>query len=141
VPPLDHIVFGGDGVTVRMAPVWRSYYTPILILLMVGIVQNAINMVRPHWIRLRTATRVLTDAGFVTIMYLVLRTRELVIIADAAGNPEAYADKAALLSRILTYCLAVSAAVFAVDLILNVWRIAGRPGANVPKPRDTPAKS
>jgi len=130
VPPFDRIVFSGDGVTVRLAPVWREFYVPIMFLILIGIAQNGINLARPHWIRLRDAARIVTDLSVILILYLVLRTRDLVSILDAAGDPAAYADKALMLNKVVAMSLAITATAFAVDLLVNLWRIAGRPGAS-----------
>jgi hypothetical protein len=130
-PPFDRIVVGGgDGVTVRLAPIWRGFYTPVAILFLLGIVQSGVNMVRPHWTRFRAVMRIVTDVVFVAIVYWLLRSPELILILDAAGNPFTHADKAQLLSRAVALGLAITAAVFAIDLLVNVWRLAGRPGAN-----------
>jgi hypothetical protein len=131
VPPFDRIVFSGDGVTVRLAPIWREFYFPIMFLILIGIAQNGINLVRPHWIRSREIARIVTDVSVIVLIYLVLRTRELISIVDSAGDPTKYAEQAALLNKVIAFGLAVTAAVFAVDLLLNLWRIAGRPGARL----------
>jgi hypothetical protein len=131
VPPFDRIVFSGDGVTVRLAPIWREFYFPIMFLILIGIAQNGINLVRPHWIRFREIARIVTDVSVIVLIYLVLRTRELISIVDSAGDPMKYAEQAALLNKVIAFGLAVTAAVFAVDLLLNLWRIAGRPGARL----------
>ncbi len=129
VPPFDRIVFSGDGVTVRLSPIWREFYVPIMVLILMGIAQNGINLARPHWIRFREIARIVTDLSVIGIIYLVLRTRELVSIFDATGDPARYAEQAALLNKVIALGLAVTAAVMAVDLLINLWRIAGRPGA------------
>jgi hypothetical protein len=131
VPPFDRIAVGGDGVTLRLAPIWREFYVAILLLILVGIVQNGINLVRPHWMRFREIVRIVTDVSVIVIMYLILRSGDLVqIIVDATGDPTTHADKAAMLSKAISLGLAITAAVSAVDLIINLWRIAGRPGAS-----------
>jgi hypothetical protein len=134
VPPFDQIVIGGgdDNVTVRLAPIWRQFYLPIMFLILVGIVQNAVNLVRPHWIRFREIARIVTDLSVIVIAYLLLRTPDLVLIViQATGDPTAHADKAATLSKVIAFGIGITAAVFAVDLIINLWRLAGRPGANL----------
>jgi hypothetical protein len=133
VPPFDQIALGADDeVTVRLAPIWREFYLPIIVLVLIGIVQSAVNLVRPHWIRFRQIARILTDVSVIVIAYLLLRTPNLVlIIVEATGDPTAHADKAAMLSKAIASGIAIAAAVFAVDLLVNLWRVAGRPGANL----------
>jgi hypothetical protein len=132
VPPFDRIAVSGEGVTLRLAPIWREFYIPIMILFLIGIVQNGVNLLRPHWIRFRGVTRIVADACVLVIAYLLLRAGSLVlIIVDATGDPTTHADKAAMIGKGIAYGIAVTAAVFAVDLIINLWRLTGRPGAKL----------
>jgi hypothetical protein len=55
----------------------------------------------------------------------------VLIVIEATGDPTAHADKAAMLSKAIGLGIGITAAVFAVDLIVNLWRLAGRPGANL----------
>ena len=81
--------------------------------------------------RFREIVRIVTDVSVIAIIYLIVRTGDLVlIIVDATGDPTTHADKAAMLSKAILLGLAITAAVSAVDLIINLWRIAGRPGAS-----------
>jgi hypothetical protein len=131
VPPFDRIAVSDDGVTLRLAPIWRQFYLPIMFLIVIGLAQNAVNLVRPHWMRFRQVARIVTDVTVIVIAYLILRSGALVqIIVDATGDLSMHADKAAMLSKFIAYGIAVTAAVFAVDLIINLWRLAGRPGAS-----------
>jgi hypothetical protein len=132
VPPFDRIAVGGEGVRVQLAPIWRQFYLPVMFLILIGIVQTGVNLVKPHWIRFREITRIVTDVIVIVMAYLILRTKDLVlIIVEATGDPTAHADKAAMLNKVVAFGIAVAAAVFAVDMIINLWRIAGRPGANL----------
>jgi hypothetical protein len=131
VPPFDRIVFSGEGVTVRLAPIWQRFYLPIMFVILVGIAQHGITLVRPHWTRFRDIARIFSDASAIVLIYLVLRTRELISILDSAGDPAKYAEQAAMLNKVIAFSLAVTAAVLAVDLLVSIWRRAGRPGANL----------
>jgi hypothetical protein len=132
VPPFDRIAVSDDGVTLRLTPIWRQFYLPIMGLILIGIVQNAVNLVRPHWIRFRHVAHIVSAVTVIVIAYLILQSGTLVqIIVDATGDPTMHADKAAMLSKFIAFGIAVTAAVFAVDLIINLWRLAGRPGANL----------
>jgi hypothetical protein len=132
VPPFDRLAVSDDGITLRLAPIWRQFYLPIMGLILIGLVQNAVNLVRPHWIRFRQVARIVTDVTVIAIAYLILQSGNLVqIIVDATGDLTMHADKAAMLSKFVAYGIAITAAVFAVDLVINLWRIAGRPGASL----------
>jgi hypothetical protein len=123
VPPLDRIVFGGDGVAVRLAPDMQRYYTPVLVVLLLGLAQNAITLARPYWTVLHAIGRVVSNGLIVVILYAVTRIRSFVVIVDSAGNTGTYADKAQLLNQVILVGLGITAGICLVDGLLNLWRL------------------
>jgi hypothetical protein len=129
VPPLDRLVFSGDGMSVRVGPELRRLHTPITMMLLMVVAGNILNIVRPYFTYLHGISRLVTDAVGLTILYVVSRAPKILVIVNAAGQgPGQFAQQERDLNRLIAAILVIPMIVFIGDIILNIWRLAGRPG-------------
>jgi hypothetical protein len=129
VPPLDRLVFGGDAMSVRVAPELLRLHTPITMMLLMVVAGNILNIVRPYFTHLHGISRLVTDAVGLTILYVVSQAPKILVIVNAAGEgPGQYARQEHDLNRLIAAILVIPMIVFIGDIILNIWRLAGRPG-------------
>jgi hypothetical protein len=84
-PIFPYLLFGPAADSLKLAPGWLGFYSTILLLLLAGIAQRAINLVHPDWTWLMPAARVATNGiGFVILF--VYRNSHLVAVADQAKD-------------------------------------------------------
>ena len=53
--------FNFDGVTITLAPIWRSFFWPILLITLSGVPIGLMGWLRPWWIRARLFARLAID--------------------------------------------------------------------------------
>lgn len=59
-------------LSVGLAPVWRSFYWPILLLALASVAMSAVNTVRPRWTPLRSGIRLTMDIAILVLVGLLL---------------------------------------------------------------------
>jgi hypothetical protein len=82
IPHFPRLVLGEAAPELKLSPDWHRYYVPILLLLLVGTSQRAINAVRPDWGWLLPMARFVADCAGAVVMFF-FRTHALVVAADA----------------------------------------------------------
>jgi hypothetical protein len=69
----------------KFSPAWHEYYVPILLVLLLGTGQRAVNVVRPDWNWLLPMARFLADCAGAILMFF-FRTHDLVLAADGSKD-------------------------------------------------------
>ena len=64
-----------------MGPVWNQIYAPLLVLMIVGIAQGIVNLIRPDLTWLRTVVRIVSDLIWLALMLFVLQASDWVVVA------------------------------------------------------------
>jgi hypothetical protein len=89
VPHFPALVFGNtEGL--RLAPSWHIFYWPILLLLLAGVAQRAMNLVFPSWNWLRPSVRLVVNIVSLSMLYSLLNAHPYVIVDNTiTATPEA----------------------------------------------------
>jgi len=74
VPYYPFLIFGPAASVLRLTPVWRQFYIPVIVLALGGLAQSAVNLVRPDWTWLRAATRLVSNV--VVLIILIYRMKK-----------------------------------------------------------------
>lgn len=101
---------------ITLAPVWHTFYWPILLLAVARIALACVNVVRPYWTRLRAGLRLAVESASLVLLLLVLRAGTWVEVA-LRGRPPVTPEgvaKLAIFARWINLSLAVTLAVIAV---------------------------
>jgi hypothetical protein len=85
IPQFPRLLLGSAAPDLQLSPQWHRYYAPILLLLLAGTGQRAVNMVRPDWNWLLPMARFVVDCGGAFVMFF-FRTRPLVLAADGVKD-------------------------------------------------------
>jgi hypothetical protein len=89
VPHFPALIFGATP-GLELAPVWHTFYWPILLLLLAGVMQRIVNLLRPDWSWLQPAVRLAVNAVSLALLYFLLTGNPYVRVTDAAtATPEA----------------------------------------------------
>lgn len=86
VPFFPRLLFGSAAGSLQLAPSWHRFYLPILVLLIAGIVQRAINLARPKWSGLLPASRLLINALALGLQYPMIKSYPYVLAAGGATD-------------------------------------------------------
>ena len=85
IPYFPRLLLGSAAPELKFTPEWHRYYLPILALMLAGVGQRAVNVVRPDWNWLLPMARFAAD-GVGAIVMFFFRTHILVLAADGAKN-------------------------------------------------------
>jgi hypothetical protein len=121
-------IFGQAATIVKLSPVWQSFQWPIFLLVFAWMVQAGVNLVRPNWIRFRSATRLITQTVTLVLIYLLVRAGDLVVIADPTGTLHSRAveigNHAFSVIEIVNYSVSFSLIIPGIVFILDsLWEV------------------
>ena len=122
VPYFPYLMLGSASANLKLAPTWQTFYTPILLLLLAGAAQRAINLVRPQWNWLMPVTRAITNGIGLAMQYFVILSFPYVVVADrsvdaAHSSAQALAFNGLILWGLLSWFWIYLLA----NLVFDVW--------------------
>jgi hypothetical protein len=80
--------FAVGGVSIALAPVWRSFFWPILLVMLSGVPIGLMGWLRPWWMRARSWARLAVDAVTLVLLGALVNMGPWVLVA-ASGQPAA----------------------------------------------------
>lgn len=83
------LVFGPAAATYRPGSVWGVVALPTALILLAGVAQGLINLVRPDWLLLRQLTRLATDLATLALVIYLLSAGQWVAHVSAGGDTTA----------------------------------------------------
>ena len=78
------LIFGPASAVVRLAPIWHSLAVPMVLLAMSSIGLQALDLMRPEWLRFRSLVRVIVTGLSLAFLYVLLGAGEWLVFTDAA---------------------------------------------------------
>ena len=108
-----------DGL--RLGPVWGQLFLPLVLLTLVGMAQAGANLVRPDWVRLYRAMRVLNSGVWLLLMIFLLQAGEWVVVADPGGAEARLRELVAQANYYFFYGLLAFTIISALIAIYDVW--------------------
>ena len=110
----------------KLAPVWYALYVPFILSMAAGIVQSAINLARPKWVRFHAAAQVGFELFSLTMIGILLAAGIWVTLAVPAEATVAAEQKlveiVAYMNQYFFYGLLISVAISLYQLVQNVRR-------------------
>ena len=116
---IPFLVFGPAATYLKAAPVWHQLYWPIIGLAFMGMVQAAINPIRPDWTWLRTAERIFIGVATLLLWGYLLKAG-LWILADPERVSPHTLD---IINQSIFYSLLVAVVIAAAQLLRDVYRM------------------
>jgi hypothetical protein len=118
------LIFGPAAAIFRLAPVWHQVFVPSVLIMLLGMVQAAINLLRPDWVRFRSAARVCIGVITLMVVYFLVKAREWVVLANPSGTVESdYLRAMEIVNQTIFYSLLVAGVIVIVLLLRDVWRL------------------
>jgi hypothetical protein len=84
IPHFPRLVLGSAAPELKLTQAWHQYYVPVLLALLIGTGQRAVNVIRTDWNWLLPMARFVADCGGAVVMFF-FRTHTLVTAADEAS--------------------------------------------------------
>jgi hypothetical protein len=125
------LILGPAAAFLKLAPVWRQFYFPVVLLALVGMLQAGINIFRPDWIRLRSVTRVLLSGGMLVIWFLLLRAGTWIIPPTVSATTTTdFSHAVQLANQCFFYGLLLAVAISGFQLFRDIRRLVGETPGN-----------
>ncbi len=111
------VVFGPYADTYRLAPIWSLIAVPTALMFLATIVQSAINLVRPGWVRLRLVVRLCTNTAWLAILVVLLLAGQWVVLVAPGGN----ADTLHTINEVIFWGLLTTLLGSAIGIGIDAW--------------------
>jgi hypothetical protein len=122
VPLAPALLLGGAASDFALAPGWYALYWPVLVLILAGIAQRAINLARPDWNWLPASWRLATSLAGFGVLYFAVSRYPYLAIADPAGADLRMAQMATGLNDLMRWVLiGISPFYLLFNVGLNGW--------------------
>jgi len=89
IPAVPSLFLGSAAKYLELAPSWHRFYLPLLLLLIAGIAQRAINLRKPFWTALFPVSRLLINAIALGLQYPMIKSYPYILVADASNSAHA----------------------------------------------------
>jgi hypothetical protein len=119
------MILGPAAAFIKPAPIWHQFYWPIVALALAGMAQAGINLLRPDWVRLRTAYQLLSNFMWLVILFFLLRAGSWIVVPETAVTGS-YQRTAVVLNQYLRYILIGLSVVAAYAVFLHLRRLFRR---------------
>lgn len=121
----SQFVFASGAGVLTASPMWREIYWPLIVIALAGMVQSAINLFYPGWVRFHAWTRMGMNAGSLAIVYFLLRARVWVTLnvsdpAMAGATPQ---HSIGIINQSIFYSLLIAVLILVGFLVVDVRRL------------------
>ncbi len=119
-----HIIFGSAAGVITTSPVWHQIYWSAILVALVGMLQSAINLFYPRWVRFHAWTRMGMNAASLAIVYFLLRARVWVTLNDSdATAANSHQHSIAIINQSIFYSLLIAVLILVGFLVADVRRL------------------
>jgi hypothetical protein len=118
--------FDFPGVRITLAPVWRSLYWPMLLVLLIGALVGWVSLMWPERTRLRSSIRLAVHGLSLAIVFVLIRDRAWVEIVAPQFPAASIQDAVKWTNFGIGLTLLITALITAGDSFLEIRRIARR---------------
>jgi hypothetical protein len=126
VPAAPYLALGPAAGFLALAPVWNTLHWPILLLAVAGIVQSAVNLVRPQLTPARITIRILIHLFALALLCILLQAANWIIAAPGIPDPGHYAKAIGILNQVFFYCIASAIGITIVQIALEFRKYGQR---------------
>jgi hypothetical protein len=105
-----------------LAPGWYALYWPVLLLILAGIAQRAVNLARPDWNWLPPSSRLVASLVGFGVLYFAVSRYPYLVLADAAHADVRMTELARGLNDLIRWALiGISPFYLLFNVGLNGW--------------------
>jgi len=111
IPYFPALIFGNTS-GLKLAPVWHEFYWPILLLLLAGVAQRAVNLVYPGWNWLQPSVRLVVNIISLSMVYFLLNGYPYVLVDNAATAMSEAERLASILNGVIRATLLIGFSIY-----------------------------
>jgi hypothetical protein len=126
--------FDFHGVAITLAPIWHSFFWPILLVMLSGVPIGLMGWLRPWWMRARSVVRLASDAITLVLTGALVNMGPWVRVAAPSLPAAGVADANHWTNVGVSIGLGVTAIITLVDAVKEARRLVRRKLADSPTP-------
>jgi hypothetical protein len=122
VPVMPSLVLGNAASDLHLASGWYALYWPLLLALLLGVAQRAINLARPDWNWLQPVLRLAANVLPLALLYFMQSRYPYIAVFDPANSPPDLAQRVTGLNDLIWWVLVgVSPFYLLTNAAINTW--------------------
>ncbi len=120
------LIFGPAAAFLHLSPAWNQLYLPINVLIVLGIINAGITLIRPDWVRFHWLMCILGSVANLVIAYILITRGNPLVVASSGGTPNAQ-RVAQIVNQSIYYCIWLAVVILVVQLAKEVrWLISSQ---------------
>lgn len=131
IPHYPVLILGPAAAFLKAAPLWRTFYVPILLLGVLGLLRAAITLARPQWTWFPPAAELVQGVLSMILLNYILNAAKVsiadgqgfLILTEAAKNSAQYLRVVAIVNVSILVSLACAWFGICIALAINVWKL------------------
>ena len=134
LPHHPGLIFGPASAFLRVGPIWHTFYVPILLLAIAGLLRSGITLARPQWVWFaRVAELLQAILGLIMLHFIINAAAQtpgadwhpFVALADAARNSAQYIRLAGIVNASILLSLAAAWLGVCIAVAIQTWQFLG----------------
>ena len=117
------LIFGPAAAVVGLAPIWRSLFVPILLLMLAAMAVQVVELIRPQWSRVESVAQFVMEGLTLALLYVLLRAGEWVVMVDPARQPDGVQGVVHVLNQAFPWGFAFTAIGLVAAMLSRLWRL------------------
>jgi hypothetical protein len=116
------LIFGPAASFLHLSPEWNQLYLPISALILLEMINAAITLVRPDWVRFHWLMHIVGNIGNLIVAFFLITRGKSVVIVALSGTPNA-AHVAQIVNQTISFCMWFAVVTILLQLAKNVRRL------------------
>ena len=127
------LIFGPAASFLHLSPEWNQLYLPISALILLEMINAAITLVRPDWVRFHWLMHIVENIGNLIVAFFLISTGKSVVMVTLSGTPNA-PHVAQIVNQTISFCVWFAVLTVIVQLAKNVRRLISSQHLATPAP-------
>ena len=145
IPYSPFLVFGPAAVFLKPAPMWHSFYLPMVLLALFGLAHQCVSLLRPQWTWFPSLARLITTGLTMIVLYAMVSVafqspngawHPFVVLANAVHDSGHYARLVGIVNASILLALAVVWFGLAIAAMIQTWECMQQVRKRTPQVRD-----
>jgi hypothetical protein len=134
LPHYSGLILGPARTFLRIGPIWHTFYVPILLLAIAGLLRSGITLARPQWAWFPRVAELLQAVLSLILLNFMINSalppagadwHPFVVLADAAKNSAQYIRVAAIVNASILVSLAAAWLGVCIAVAIQTWQLLG----------------
>lgn len=110
-----------DKIPFQLGPAWKTVYWPVILLTLVGVVQQIATLIHPDQIKFYRAMRLISNAGSAIVLYMLSRADGLLTLATGIAYAAKLAEPLRIVNITLHYTMFFTAIFATLECFKQIW--------------------